>query len=246
MSAGSGLSHSRTARPLVSKTTPWPVRSLTSRLAPPPRGATAIGVASRALVNTLATRSVPSNATIRLESGSGAQEWPPMLAAGERPRKRRVRLGAASWQAASAAASSAAPSARAISGRGCDRLDLDRVQPADVAMNAHDLHLAFGEIDQLRVLRVAGLRAHRQVGRAVAAEDREGDARLGARLGALLVPGPGGAHRRVTVHVDHLTGDRHLVAAAGGRLSLRGQRQRETGEHGSRGQDSLQHRSILL
>src|SRR5436309_1195360 len=169
MSAGSGLSHSRTARPLVSKTTPWPVRSLTSRLAPPPRGATAIGVASRALVNTLATRSVPSNATIRLESGSGAQEWPPMLAAGERPRKRRVRLGAASWQAASAAASRAAPSARAISGRGCDRLDLDRVQPADVAMNARDLHLAFGEIDQLRVLLVAGLRAARPVCRGVAA-----------------------------------------------------------------------------
>src|SRR6266571_233813 len=222
MSAGSRLSHSRTVRALVSKTTPSPVRSLTRRFRP--RGATAIGVASRELVNTLATRSVPSNATIRLESGSGAQEWPPMLAAGERPRKRRVRLGAASWQAASAAASSAAPSARAISGRGCDRLDLDRVQPADVAMNARDLHLTFGEIDQLRILQIANLRTHRQVGRAVAAEDREGDARLGARLGALLVPGPGGAHRRMTVHVDHLTGDRHFVAAAGSRLSLRGQR----------------------
>src|SRR6266705_6457573 len=187
MSAGSRLSHSRTVRALVSKTTPSPVRSLTRRFRP--RGATAIGVASRELVNTLATRSVPSNATIRLESGSGAQEWPPMLAAGERPRKRRVRLGAAGQQAASAAASSAAPSARAMSGRGCDRLDLDRVQPAHVAMHARDFHFAFREIDQLRVLRVAGLRAHRHVDRAVAPQDGEGDARLGARLGALLVPG---------------------------------------------------------
>src|SRR2546425_6130917 len=150
MSAGSGPSHSRTARPPVSSTTPSPVRSLTRRLAPPPppppppppRGATAIGVASRALVSTLATRSAPSKATMRLESGSGAQERPPRVAAGERPRKRRVRLGAAGRQAARAAASSAAPSARAISGRGCDRLDLDRVQTPPGAEDAPDLHFA--------------------------------------------------------------------------------------------------------
>src|SRR6266566_8688702 len=166
MSTGSTLSHSRSGRPLVSNTTPSPVRSLTS--SSPPSGATAIGVARRGLVSVFTTRKAPSKATTRLESGSGAQERPPRVAAGERPRKRRVRLGAAGPQAVSIAASSAAPEPRAISGRGCDRLDLDRVQPAHQAMGARDLHLALDEIHKLRVLRVPGLRADRHVDRAVA------------------------------------------------------------------------------
>src|SRR5256886_13709367 len=84
--------------------------------------ATATGLASRGLVKLRATRSRSSSATSRLWSGSGAQERPPRDAAGERRRKRRVRLlegAAGDAQARSAAAHSPAPpaSARRISSR---------------------------------------------------------------------------------------------------------------------------------
>src|SRR6266550_1239246 len=165
MSTGSRLSHSRSTCPAVSNTTPSPVRSLTSSWVP--SGATAIGVPSVGLVNDLATRNSPSNATMRLESGSGAQERPPRRAAGERPRKRRESLGAAGLHAVTSTASSAAPSSRVISGGGCHRLDLDGVQPAHVLVSARHLHLTFGEVHELRVLRIAGLGAHRHVDGAV-------------------------------------------------------------------------------
>src|SRR5439155_79836 len=93
-------------------TTASPVRSLTSSSAP--SEATATGLASRGLVTLRATPSLPSNATSRLCSGSGAQDRPPNDAAGERRRNRRVRLleggaeGAGDPQARSAAATGSA------------------------------------------------------------------------------------------------------------------------------------------
>ena len=95
----------------MSSTTPSPVRSVTSRSAP--RAATATGTESRGPVTILTTRSRWSKATMRLLSGSGAHDEPPSAAAGERPRKRRVKPPGAGDRQAESAARSAAPTAGA-------------------------------------------------------------------------------------------------------------------------------------
>src|SRR3989475_7285653 len=112
------------------------------------------------------------------------------------------------------------------SGRGRDRLDLDRVETAHHAVHPRHLHLGFDELLELRVLRIAGLGAHRDVDRAVARQDSEWHARLGARLRACLMAGAGLAVRGEAVQVDHLAGDRHLVAC-GGSVALRRERSEE-------------------
>src|SRR3989454_7028971 len=107
------------------------------------------------------------------------------------------------------------PPACGASGRGRDRLDLDRVETAHHAVHPRHLHLRFDELLELRVLRIAGLRAHRDVDRAVARQDAEWHARLGARLRACLVAGAGRAVRGEAVQVEDRKSTRlnssHLV-----------------------------------
>src|SRR5207302_1824139 len=65
---------------------------------------------------------------------------------------------------------------------------------------------------------------------------------FGARLGARLVARAGRAVCGVAVQVDHLSGDRHLVARRR-RVALRRERQRAERQDGGGGEDALHHRS---
>ena len=111
-------------------------------------------------------------------------------------------------------------------------------------VDAFDLHLGFGELHQPGVLRVAGLGADGDVDVAVAAEDRESHAGLGACLGTLPVIESRHASS-VTVHIDHLPDELGLGAVLPPGVGLRRQREGHENQDGSRSEGSIQHWGLL-
>src|SRR6185503_10089069 len=101
------------------------------------------------------------------------------------------------------------PPTNGASAGGGDRLDLDRMDAVAHAMGPGHLDAAFGERLEARVLRITGFGADGHIDVAVG-EDRERDAGLGTRRGTGLVTCARGAHGHETVHVDDLTGERHV------------------------------------